>query len=125
MPIHLRKFMLSNIRRNVRFALFPAVSFISFATLLFEVLLSRILAVTVWYHFGFAIVSLAMLGVSLGAILCPRFKNEMSVMAGLFAIFAVASIVVHLQMPLLQLSDQVYFWFAILGQLSIFFLTFI
>lgn len=117
--------MLANLHNAIKFSLFSAVSLIAFSTLLFEVLLSRILAVTVWYHFGFAIVSLAMLGVSVGAILCPRFKNNMSLMAGLFACSALLSIVIHLHGPPIRTVEENYFWVLTLAQLMVFFVTFL
>lgn len=38
------------------------VFLIALATLLFEVALTRIFAVTLWYHFGFLAISLALVG---------------------------------------------------------------
>src|SRR5213596_878242 len=38
------------------------------ATLMFEVLLTRIFSVTMWYHFAFMAVSIAMFGMTAGAL---------------------------------------------------------
>ena len=38
------------------------------ATLMFEVLLTRIISVITWYHFAFFVISLAMLGMTAGAV---------------------------------------------------------
>ena len=45
-----------------------AVAAIALATLAFEVLLTRILSATVWYHFAFMAVSVAMFGLTAGAL---------------------------------------------------------
>lgn len=41
---------------------------VSLATLLFEIHLTRIFSVTVWYHFSFLAITLSMLGLSIGAM---------------------------------------------------------
>ena len=48
---------------------------IAMATLTYEILLTRIFSVTMWYHFAFVAVSLAMFGMTGGALivyLLPR-----------------------------------------------------
>src|ERR1051325_1616908 len=42
--------------------------FVTLATLMHEILLTRIFSVTMWYHFAFMAISIAMLGMTLGAI---------------------------------------------------------
>jgi len=42
---------------------------IALATLTYEVLLTRIFSVTMWYHFAFAAISVAMLGMTVGALI--------------------------------------------------------
>src|SRR5215467_2530967 len=42
---------------------------ISFATLLFELSLTRVFSVTLWYHFGFLIISTALLGFGVSGVL--------------------------------------------------------
>ncbi|TAK52156.1 MAG: hypothetical protein EPO25_14360 [Gammaproteobacteria bacterium] len=46
------------------------VGMIAFATLLLEVDLTRIFAVTLWYYFGFVAISLALLGTGAAGVLC-------------------------------------------------------
>ncbi|MBU6451344.1 MAG: class I SAM-dependent methyltransferase [Cyanobacteria bacterium REEB67] len=43
------------------------VFLLSFATLAYEILLTRIFSVTLWYHFAFMVVSIAMFGLTIGA----------------------------------------------------------
>jgi hypothetical protein len=40
---------------------------VSFSTLMYEVLLTRIFSVTMWYHFAFVAVSVALFGMTVGA----------------------------------------------------------
>src|SRR5262249_39663894 len=41
-------------------------------TLLVEILLTRVLSVVMWYHFTFAVISVALLGIAAGALRCDR-----------------------------------------------------
>jgi hypothetical protein len=78
------------------------------ATLMQEVLLTRIFSVTMWYHFAFVAVSLAMFGLTVGALLVylrpnvlagSRLRSEIANAALFFSISAVVSILVHLNVP--------------------------
>jgi predicted membrane-bound spermidine synthase len=82
---------------------------ITLATLMDEILLTRIFSVTLWYHFGFAAISLAMFGMTIGALRVyqspeifapPRAKSAMAKSALWFAITAVVSVMAHLTVPL-------------------------
>lgn len=42
---------------------------VSCSTLMLELLLTRIFSVTLWYHFAFMVVSIAMFGMTAGALL--------------------------------------------------------
>jgi hypothetical protein len=44
------------------------IFFISFSTLLFELSLTRVFSVTLWYHFGFLIISTALLGFGVSGV---------------------------------------------------------
>ncbi|MGH9784189.1 MAG: hypothetical protein ACRD88_08385, partial [Terriglobia bacterium] len=81
---------------------------VSLATLMYEILLTRIFSVTMWYHFAFFAISLAMFGASAGALavyLFPsRFPAEstprhLALAALLFAAAIVVSFVLHLRIP--------------------------
>ena len=41
---------------------------VTLATLAYQILLTRIFSVTIWYHFAFLAISIAMLGMTVGAI---------------------------------------------------------
>ncbi len=49
--------------------LLPALFLVALATLMFEVLLTRIFSLTLWYHFAFMAISIAMFGLTVGALL--------------------------------------------------------
>lgn len=83
--------------------------FVTGATLIVEVLDSRLLSVLTWYHLSFFAVSLAMLGMSAGAVRVFLAGEQMSGArtgpalaryAGLFAISIPLSHVVNLAVPL-------------------------
>ncbi len=81
---------------------------ITLSTLMYEVLLTRIFSVTMWYHFAFMAISIAMFGMTVGAIvvyLFPRFfiseraKYQMALSAFLFTVTLVVSFWLHLNIP--------------------------
>ena len=59
----------------VRRSAYVGIFFISLATLLFQVLLSRIFSVTMFYHFAFVAISIAMFGMTAGAGLVYAFPR--------------------------------------------------
>lgn len=80
----------------------------SLATLMYELLLTRIFSVTTWYHFAFLAISMAMFGTTMGAIIVylqpQRFTPEntskyqsMSILA--FAISCILAMVIHICVP--------------------------
>ena len=48
---------------DIRVPLF-AIGMVGAATLLFEILLTRVFSVTMWYHFAFVAISLALFGIA-------------------------------------------------------------
>src|SRR5512138_2869360 len=54
----------------------PLLIFLSsLATLAFEVLLTRVFSITLWYHFAFMVVSIAMLGFAASGTLLALFPG--------------------------------------------------
>ena len=51
---------------------------ISLATLMYEILLTRIFSVTMWYHFAFVAISVAMFGLAVGGLLVYLFPKIFS-----------------------------------------------
>jgi hypothetical protein len=85
---------------------FAGLFLVTLATLMYEILLTRIFSVTMWYHFAFMAVSLALFGMTVGAILVylgpHRFRPEqaklqLSVASLLFSVSAVGSFLIHVR----------------------------
>ncbi len=85
------------------------------ATLMYEILLTRIFSVTMWYHFAFMAISIAMFGMTVGAIvvyLFPNFFSERNVLKQLtlsslaFALTIIGSFIFHLFVPFIPAGVQ-------------------
>jgi hypothetical protein len=101
---------------------YVGVFLVAMATLMLEVLLTRIFSVTLWYHLAFVAVSIAMFGMTLGAVLVYLFSRwftpsrarlNLTLSTVLFGIGAVWAVDFHLRFavnpalitsPLTQLS---------------------
>ena len=97
------------------------VGFISFGTLLFEVSLTRIFFVTLWYYFGFLVISLAMTGLAVAAVWCflnptrcdgPQLTVDLVWFALGFAIAAPLAVCMHLKWNFLNtaLASGRFYW---------------
>ncbi len=84
---------------------------VTVAILMFEILLTRIFSVTMWYHLAFVAVSVAMFGMTAGAILVylfpnyfreERAKHHLAVSSLLFAVSIVFSFLTYLSIPLVR-----------------------
>src|SRR6476660_4764601 len=87
---------------------FLGLFLIALATLMYEILLTRIFSVTMWYHFAFVAVSIAMFGMTAGAAIVFVFPRRFPAQATtrtlgtsslLFGILIAASFVAHLSIP--------------------------
>jgi len=94
----------ASVGKNIYAGLFM----VTLATLSYEILMTRIFSVTMWYHFAFVAISVAMFGMTVGAILVYLFPNyfspEMAARRlGLYSLLFAASLIVcfllHLQIP--------------------------
>src|SRR5882724_7022854 len=81
---------------------------IALATLMYEVLLTRIFSVTMWYHFAFVAISIAMLGMTIGALVVyirPQWfppaaaKRQLAITALLFPVITLFSFLTQLSIP--------------------------
>lgn len=81
---------------------------VALATLMYEILLTRIFSVTMWYHFAFMAISVAMFGMTIGAILVyllpnyftqERAKRHLALSSLLFSISIVISFLTQLNIP--------------------------
>jgi predicted membrane-bound spermidine synthase len=81
---------------------------VTLATLAYQILLTRIFSVTIWYHFAFLAISIAMLGMTIGAVLVyllprwfdpARVHRQLAVAAFVFALSILGSLLFHLGVP--------------------------
>ncbi len=81
---------------------------VTLVTLMYEILLTRIFSVTMWYHFAFMAISIAMFGMTVGGIvvyLDPAYSRQdqavpqMGRSSFLFALWIVIGILTHLFVP--------------------------
>ncbi len=82
--------------------------FVALATLMYEVLLTRIFSVTMWYHFAFVAISIAMLGMTVGALIVyvrPQWfppdaaKRQLALSALLLPVLTLFSFLTQLSIP--------------------------
>src|SRR5581483_12262541 len=85
---------------------------VTLATLMHEILLTRIFSVTMWYHFAFMAISIAMLGMTVGAIIVflrpPAVADvpaRLSSWGIAYAVTLVAGFLVYLHIPFTGGSD--------------------
>ncbi len=96
---------MSNKRNNVSLWLtLPALFLLSFAVLTFEVALTRIFSVMLSYHFVFAIVSAALLGLGIGAMALKRLRGDslqlpVSRSSLIFALLTAGSVLAIVKLP--------------------------
>jgi hypothetical protein len=81
---------------------------VTLATLMYEILLTRIFSVTMWYHFAFVAISVGMFGMTVGAMLVyllpgwfteERAKRHLGIASLLFAVSILVSFLIHLVVP--------------------------
>jgi len=94
----------STMKRNIYAGLF----IVTLATLMYEILLTRIFSVTMFYHFSFFAVSVAMFGMTVGAILVylfpdyftqERARYHLALSSLLFAISILFSFLTYINIP--------------------------
>jgi spermidine synthase len=102
---------------------YAGIFLVAMATLMLEVLLTRITSVSAWYHLAFFVISLGMLGMTAGAVLvfvAPKLFERALVPARLaqaslgFALLTPISVSFALSMPLSSVTDLMSF-VALLG----------
>ncbi|MBX9692475.1 MAG: hypothetical protein K2Z81_08830, partial [Cyanobacteria bacterium] len=98
------------------FTYFLGLFLVALSTVMYEVLLTRIFSVTTWYHFAFLAITLAMLGMTVGAIIVylkPNLFTEekthhfSAVSAVCFALTSIAAVLVHIYSPALIPSNDI------------------
>jgi predicted membrane-bound spermidine synthase len=94
--------------RRVSTMLFVALGLVTLATLAFEILLTRIFSLTMWYHFAFMAISMAMFGLTAGALIVflkpggwadERLESELGWSALLCSVGMVLCVITHIRSP--------------------------
>ena len=85
---------------------YTALFLVALATLTYEVLLTRIFSVTMYYHFAFVAVSVALFGMTLGAVLvyvlpgafpADRTRRSIAIASLLFGVTTIITFIAHLK----------------------------
>jgi len=112
-----------------RASAYIGIFFVALATLMYEILLTRIFSVTMLYHFAFVALSIAMFGMTVGALivyLAPglfppeRLRHRIAIAAAVFPIAIVLSMLTDLSIPFrvtgsIVLIYAVVFTFAVIA----------
>ena len=94
--------------RRVGAGIYVGLFFIALSTLTYEILLTRIFSVTMLYHFAFVALSLAMFGMTVGALLVyllpslfptNQLRERLALVAVLFPVSLVLSFLTQLSIP--------------------------
>ena len=89
---------------------FAGLFLVTLATLTYQLLLTRIFSVTMYYHFAFVAISMTMFGMAVGAVAvylkpavftAPRTKHHLAGCSLAFAVTIVASFLAHIWIPFL------------------------
>lgn len=90
-----------------------ATAFLSFGVLAFEIILARIFSVMLAYHFVFAVISFALLGLGLGGLFLNfwqrKFSAGMTVPAILCVFSLIAAVIVIIRLPIFESSGFISF----------------
>lgn len=88
--------------------IYAGLFLVTLATLMFEILLTRIFSVTMWYHFAFVAISMAMFGMTAGALMVYLARNffsaartgfHLALSALLLGVTIVGAFLLHLAIP--------------------------
>jgi len=92
-------------------ATYAGLFLITLSTLMLEVMLTRIFSVTMWYHFAFLAISIAMFGMTVGALFvylrpahfpAAATNQRMALYAALFSASTVLSVVALMSIPFIE-----------------------
>lgn len=93
---------------RARPATYAGVFVVTLTTLMYEIVLTRIFSVTMWYHFAFVAISVALFGMTVGALIVhlrpqwfteDKVKRQMARCSLAFALSMAAAIVAQLSVP--------------------------
>jgi spermidine synthase len=123
----------SGMRRSLNRAGFWGLFATSMAILLLELALTRIFSVTMWYHFAFLTITLAMLGISIAWAMvftarrffsAERLPRRLSQASLAFALSTTISIIIYLLIPW-KFETPYQIFFSLLGSFALLLLPFL
>ena len=88
--------------------IYAGLFLVTLATLMHEILLTRIFSVMMWYHFAFMAISVAMFGMTVGAIVVylrphsytrERAPHQLAVNSLAYAVTALVAFLIYLRIP--------------------------
>ena len=104
-------------------ATYAGLFVISLATLMYEIALTRIFSVTMWYHFAFVAISVALFGLTIGALIVhllpSKFRDEdvnkrLWTFSFLFAVSIAICFVTQLSIPFMPHATVAAAWSVVL-----------
>ncbi|RJP73318.1 MAG: hypothetical protein C4532_04770 [Candidatus Abyssobacteria bacterium SURF_17] len=113
---------------KIRWPIFVGLGLVSLSILMLELSLTRIFSVTMWYHFAFVAISVALFGISasgLTVFLLERFfsreriEQHLTIFSALMALSIIATLIVTLRIPFFTKLTPVGVLFSALSYLSI------
>ena len=119
--------------RTVPRGILLGVGLVAMAALLFEVSLTRIFAVTLWYYFAFLAISLALLGMAVAAVICFLYPNRfigdsyskyLTWFSLIFAITTPISIYAHIHLEFTHFTAGASFYLLLAAQIVLLFVPF-
>lgn len=108
---------------RARLGTYAGLFMVTLATLMYEIGLTRIFSVTMWYHFAFVAISVALFGLTIGALIVhyfpKRFPDErlgrsLATYSLLFALTIPPCFVTQLALPLSPHADVAGLWSVLL-----------
>src|SRR5262249_12729741 len=108
--------------------LYAGLFLVTLATVMYEIVLTRIFSVTMWYHFAFVAISVAMFGMTVGALIvylrparfpAERLSRQLGASALLFGLTVVASFLTHVVIPFTVGASLVALWSVMLTYVAI------
>jgi hypothetical protein len=108
--------------------IYSGLFLVTLATVMYEIALTRIFSVTMWYHFAFVAISLAMFGMTVGALIVylrparfppGRLSRQLGTSSLLFGLTIIASFLTHLAVPFTADASVVALWAIALTYVAI------
>lgn len=105
-----------------RLGIYLGLFLVTLATLQLEILLTRIFSATLWYHFAFMALSIAMFGMTAGAMVvylrpdwfpADKLDRRLGTCSLLFAFSTVAALLIHLWLPFEGITFQLLTFLAV------------